>query len=239
MVKRHLKRLAAPKSWPIKRKTTKFIVRPMPGAHNLNTSIPLAVLIKEVLNYAKTIRETKRILNNDNIKVDNILRKDYKLPVGLMDVISIKGTNENFRILISKRGKLTIHPIKKEESLIKPFKITGKRTIKGKKIQITFHDGRNKIIKDNKFKVGDTLVLDLEKKDVKDHLELKKGMVIYLTAGKHKGNIGVIKEIQNLNSIYPNKVIFTKGKETLETLKDNVFVIGKDKPCISLGKENE
>ena len=239
MVEKHLKRLAAPKSWPIKRKTTKFIVRPLPGAHNLNNSIPLAVLIKEILNYAKTNRETKIILNNGSIKVDNVVRKNYKLPVGLMDVISIEGTNENFRILINKRGKLTTHPIKKEESLIKPFKIINKRIIKGKKIQITFHDGRTKLINNNNFKVGDTLVLDLDKKDVKDHFELKKGMLIYLTSGKHKGGTGIIKEIQNSNSVYPNKVIFTKGKETLETFKDNLFVIGKDKPCISLGKENE
>ncbi len=237
MVKRHLKRLAAPKSWPVKRKISKYIVRSIPGPHNLNNSIPLAVLLKEILNYAETNREVKKILNNSSVKVDNIVRKDYKFPVGLMDVISIKDTN--FRILINKRGKLMIHPIKEEESLIKPFKIIGKRMIKGKKIQISLHDGRNKIIDNNNFKVGDTLILDLEKKDVKNHFILKEGMIIYLVGGKHKGEVGKIKEIQNLKSTYPQKVIFMKDDKTLETLKDYVFVIGKDKPCISIGEENE
>lgn len=38
MVRRHLKRIAAPKTWPIKRKEHKWIVRPTPGPHPLKNA---------------------------------------------------------------------------------------------------------------------------------------------------------------------------------------------------------
>ena len=42
----HLKRIAVPKSWPIKRKENKWIARPMPGPHSLNHSISLNITAK-------------------------------------------------------------------------------------------------------------------------------------------------------------------------------------------------
>ena len=62
MVKRHLKRLNAPKSWDILRKQLKFIVRANPGPHNKKTSVALGVLIRDVLGYAKTSKEVKFML---------------------------------------------------------------------------------------------------------------------------------------------------------------------------------
>ena len=40
--KRHLKRLAAPVRWELPRKTHKFTVRPLPGAHPMSESLPFA-----------------------------------------------------------------------------------------------------------------------------------------------------------------------------------------------------
>ena len=54
MVKSHLKRIAAPRTWDIDRKTTKFIARPKPGQHTLQLGMPLAVLLKEILKKMKT-----------------------------------------------------------------------------------------------------------------------------------------------------------------------------------------
>ncbi len=226
----HLKRLVAPKNWPIKRKEMKFIARPLLGPHKLNKCLTLNIILKDILHYAKTTKEVKEILNKGGILIDKIIRKDYRFPVGIMDVIDIPQLNESYRLLYNKKGDFILHSIKKEESGIKPCKIIRKNAIKGNKIQITLYDGKNKIIKNN-YAVGDSVLFDLVKKDIKEHLELKKGNTIYLTGGKHVGEVGVIEDIVNSKG---KKIIFKVGDNKYETQKDFVFVIGKDKPIISI-----
>ena len=65
MVKRHLSRLTAPKSWPIKRKSTKWITRPHPGPHTLKNCMSLNIVLKNILKYAKTTKEVKKILDDE------------------------------------------------------------------------------------------------------------------------------------------------------------------------------
>ena len=58
MVKNHLKRLAAPKTWGIKRKELVWITRPMPGAQSLdmerrtvpdtNGHVPMGSIFQEI-----------------------------------------------------------------------------------------------------------------------------------------------------------------------------------------------
>src|SRR3989344_6450651 len=112
----HIKRLAAPKTWPIERKKTKWVTRPNPGSHPLERCLSLNFVLKEMLQYAKTSREVKKILNQEKISVDSKVRKDPHFPVGLLDVLTIKDTNEHFRVFLNKKGKLMLHKIKKEES---------------------------------------------------------------------------------------------------------------------------
>ena len=49
MSKRSLKRIAAPRTWPIKRKTTKWITRPYPGGQNLDHTLQLNLIFKDLL----------------------------------------------------------------------------------------------------------------------------------------------------------------------------------------------
>ena len=58
---RHLKRLAAASCLKIKRKEFKWIVKPSPGPHPKNLCIPLAVLIRDYLGFARNMREVKYI----------------------------------------------------------------------------------------------------------------------------------------------------------------------------------
>ncbi len=231
-MRRHLSRLNMPRSWPIERKKTKWITRPNPGPHSLDMCMPLGLLLKEVLKCAKTTRETKEILNQGLVKVDNKIRKDYKFPVGLMDILGIQ--NINYRILVNKKGRFVLHKITKEESNVKPRKIIGKTSLKNKAIQINFLDGSNKILKKDAYSVSDTLLFDLEKNEIKDHLKLEKDGIIYLVKGKYIGQVGVIKSIEKSNSLSPKKITFSVGAKTFETFKDYALVIGKDKPVISV-----
>ena len=61
MGKLHLKRINAPNTWPIERKTTKWISRPRLGSQSMNKSLSLNTIIKEILKIVKTSKEVRSI----------------------------------------------------------------------------------------------------------------------------------------------------------------------------------
>lgn len=231
----HLKRIPAPKNWIIKRKERTFITRPIPGPHKLNDSITLSILLKEFLNQAKTKKEVKYIINQNKLLIDKIPRKDYRFPVGIMDIVEIPSLKEKYIVLYNDKGKFMLNPIK--DASQKLLKIIGKTVLKSGKIQLNFDDGRNIIIPKNNYDVGDTIVFDLENKKIKSHLKLEKDVLIYLTEGSHKGRIGKLQKIEEKEGSENQRITFTIGKESLVTLKKYAFVIGKDKPVIEVKHE--
>ena len=54
------------------------------------------------------------------------MRKDHGFPTGLMDVISIDKTKENFRILYDVKGRFILKKINSDEAKFKLCKIKGK-----------------------------------------------------------------------------------------------------------------
>ena len=56
----HLKRQKIPKNWPIKRKGTKYLVRPN---SNLTKGIPILIILRDMLKVAQNRREVKRIIH--------------------------------------------------------------------------------------------------------------------------------------------------------------------------------
>ncbi|MEE9525246.1 MAG: 30S ribosomal protein S4e [Candidatus Woesearchaeota archaeon] len=226
-IQRHLSRLAMPKSWKIKRKGIKWVTRPHPGPHSLKLGMPLNVLLRDVLEYARTTKEVKNILQNQEILVDGIRRTNHRFLVGLMDVISIPKTKENFRILLNKKGYLIAFPIKNDAN-IKPSKINGKSIIKKGKLQLNLFDGKNILSDKKEAKVGDTAIIELPSQKIKQIIKFEKGATIYLVGGKHIGGTGVIEDIKE------NKISYKSGKDKVETLKKYAFVIGKEKSLIQL-----
>ena len=55
------KRLAAPKYWPIKRKAKKFTVASLPAPHPTKDSLPLLIIVRDILKLAETSKEAKYI----------------------------------------------------------------------------------------------------------------------------------------------------------------------------------
>ena len=137
---KHLKRLNAPRTMIVHRKERKWTVRSNPGAHELEQSIPLGLIIRDYLNLSDTMREAKRIISNGEIVIDGAIRKDYKYPCGLMDVISIPKLKKDFRIVFDQRGKLTILPISSKDANWKLCRIENKTILKDKQIQLNLHD---------------------------------------------------------------------------------------------------
>jgi len=226
---RHLKRHFAPKTWKIKRKGIKYVTKPSPGAHKKEASLPLNVILRDILGYANSNREVKYILEKKNVGIDGVRRRDHRFPVGLLDVLSLDDTNEYFRVILDKKGKIGLIGIKKEESKLKLCKIIGKNMIKGK-TQLNLHDGKNILLQGGNYKVGDSILLKLGKKyEIKEKIGFDKNVLVFLTGGRHIGEIGKVQDIIG------NRVLYeTEKGGIIETSKDDVFPVGKDKPLIKL-----
>lgn len=225
-MKKHLKRLAAPRTWPLERKKARFVVKPR-SSHSAELCLPLGIILRDILGYAKTVKEVKNILNNEQVLVDGEQRKDPKFGIGLMDVLEIPKVKAAYRIILDKNGKLTL--IKAENPKIKPCKVIGKRVLRKARLQVNLHDGRN-LFTDKKVKLGDTLILELPEQNIAEELCLEKGNLVYLIGGKHTGESARVEEVN------PKTIKVKIGEEFFETAKKFAFVIGKQKPIINLEK---
>jgi len=240
---KHLKRLAAPRVWSIKRKGIKFAVKPMPGPHPKDFCIPLQMVLIDYLKVAENRREAKRILAERKVKVDGRVRTELKYPVGLMDVIELIPTEEYYRVLPSKKGVLILQGIGKEEANIKLCLIKDKVTNKGGHVQLNLHDGRNVLIKvkdprnpvEDIYKTQDVLQISLPEQEVLSHIKLETGVIVLIVRGKNIGYVGKLKEIIRFMGPYENVArVELEDGTVLETALKYIFPIGYEKPVISL-----
>ena len=171
--RKHLKTYKAPKTWPIHPKEDTWTVKPSAGSHSIENSLSLTLVIRDILKLADNSREAKRIINSGNVLVDGRVIKDYKFPVGFMDIIEIPKTGEVYRVLLDKKGRLQLNKIEENDS--KLCKIVNKSTIKGGKIQVNLHDGKNVIIDENDYNVGDVIDLKVPDHEINEVFELKEG----------------------------------------------------------------
>lgn len=234
MTKNHLKRLNKPNSWNLKKKGIRFVMRPKPGAHKLSEAVPISVLIRDILKKAKTVKEVKFILNTQEVLVDKRRVIEPKFLVGFMDVVEFVTTKESYRILITNKGLLIPVKIKSENAKFKLSKVIGKNIIKRGKVQINLSDGRNILVDKNKFKLGDTLKIEIPSQKIVDSYGIEVGNFVFLSAQKHVGSIGKIESIEDKKI-----TIKLDSGDVVESLKKSIFVIGKAKPEIKIVEENE
>src|SRR3989344_5551412 len=128
----HITRHNTSKRWPIPRKGTKYLVFPSRGN---NDSIPLLIIMREILGIVKTRKELKKILNENKILVNGRIIKEDKTSLALFDVISIGSLNKNYKLIFSDKGKFSLVEIKDNEASSKICKIIGKNMLKEKKIE--------------------------------------------------------------------------------------------------------
>ncbi len=230
----HQKRLSAPKTYKIPRKIKKWVVKPSPGPHDKN-AVPLLVIVRDYLGLANTAREARKIIAAGNVLVDGILRKDYKFPVGLFDVVSIPKMDLNYRIVFDERGRFI--PIEVEDYDKKLYRIDNKTMLKGGKVQLNLFDGTN-ILASNEYKTKDSILLKIPEKEILQHLKFEEGALVMVIGGTHAGEIGRLKSYKVVRSSAPNLVtIEIEGKE-YTTVEQYIFVVGSkddEKPVIDLG----
>jgi Ribosomal protein S4E len=230
----HQKRLSIPRSWKAGKKGYKWVSTTRPGPHSQARSLPLGIIIRDILKLVDNSREGKRILSEGKVLVDGIPRKDLRFPVGLFDVITLPLINETYRMFQDEKGRLVLHKLD-ATNVNKLCRINNKTTIKGGKVQLNLNDGTN-ILGSNEYGTKDSLILSLPDKQIVKHLQFKVGNLAMVVGGRHSGEIGKITEIKEVKSSRHNTVAIS-GETDFETIEDYVIVIGEDKPEIRLGGE--
>lgn len=242
---RHLRREVSPGFWPIHRKRFAWTVKPSPGPHPITRSVPLGIVLRDILKYTYTMGETRKVLAERKVYVDGRVVTDYKFPVGFMDVLYLKGPEEYFRVLPHPSKFLMLHRISAEEAELKPLRIQRKITVKNGYIQVTFHDGRNYVIKSTDpasrqlYKTYDTVLMHLSSKQIVDSAKMAEGSIACVIDGRNVGFIGTIQSIQQTFKRSRAVVTLSKGNDAVRTMLEYVFVVGKEKPFITLPSEQE
>lgn len=215
------------------RKSTKWVVAPRPGPHKKLDSVPLQVLLRDVLGILEKGKEVRTVIKQRQISVDGKVRRDHAYPVGLFDVVSIPATGKHYRAVPTKKT-LEFIEIPAEEAKVKVCKILGKTTLKKGKTQLRLHDGRTIITDKDSFKTGDSILIGIPLTKIADHFKMEKGAFGVVTKGKDAGSFGNVKDVIVTKTKDPTKLIYETKDGERETLKDRFFVIGKGKPAIKV-----
>lgn len=234
---RHLKRHHSPRFWAIHRKEKAWAVRTSPGPHRLRTSIPSKLILRDMLNYASNGREAKNLIKKGKIIVDGKTRKNERFPLGLMDVLSLPDSKENYRILPEKNGKLILHPITEEESKYKLEKVVNKTTVKNGLTQLNFHDGKNILVSEEEgatINVNDVLKVSVPNMETINKISYGIGNNVLIVGGRRHGERGTLTFFGNEPGNKRTAIIRTPAGENIQTLERYVFSIGTDEPEISL-----
>jgi small subunit ribosomal protein S4e len=218
-----MKRLTAPKSWAIPRKKTVWITGTNPGAHDKQTSISMMVVIRDMLHLCDTYAEGKKLLSSREICVDGRIVTEERFAIGLMDVVSIPKLNQNYRMMLDRKGKFRLVSLTEGKEKWKLCRIDGKTILSGGKVQLNLNDGRCLIVEKDTWKCGDVVKIELPSQKILDTYKLAKGNTAMILGGSHAGELGTIDEYIVQRSSAPNLV---KMKDGVITIKENVFVVG-------------
>ncbi|RVW42417.1 40S ribosomal protein S4 [Vitis vinifera] len=236
-LKKHLKRLNAPKHWMLDKLGGAFAPKPSSGPHKSRECLPLILILRNRLKYALTYREVIAILMQRHIFVDGKVRTDKTYPSGFMDVVSIPKTNENFRLLYDTKGRFRLHSVRDEEAKFKLCKVRSVQFGQKGIPYLNTYDGRTIRYPDPLIKANDTIKLDLESNKIIDFIKFDVGNVVMVTGGRNRGRVGVIKNREKHKGTFETIHIQDATGHEFATRLGNVFIIGKGtKPWVSLPK---
>lgn len=230
MGKNHMKRITAPRTWRIHRKSNMFVTRPTPGAHSLDMGISINTFLKELAKITKTTKETKYLLTNQEVHVNGTRKRSAKHMVGFMDIINIPSAGKSFRLIINTKGDLDIKEEKQDNNKML-LKITGKTIMPGGTHQINTLGGRNLIVEEKHakdYKTGDSVIITVPDNKVHKHIKNEKGAQALIIVGKHAGKKGQIEKIDN------NIITIKTSEGEFQTNKNYVLITGKDKPELEI-----
>jgi small subunit ribosomal protein S4e len=232
----HLKRLNAPDSWHIAKKTRTFITKTAPGPHNAN-AMPIAVWLRDHMDYARNMKEVKQILGQNDVIINGKPCRDPKMGIGIFDIIALPKSNKYYRILRDRNGRHVSVEIDAEAAKTRLCKVKNKTTVTGGKVQLNLRYGAN-ILADNTYKSGDSIVISLEPETrfkIVDHFPFAVGNMAMITGGRHSGNIARIIDIVKMPGSVPNKIILEDEKTgtRFDTIAPYCYMVGKKTSAIA------
>lgn len=232
----HLKRLNAPDSWHIAKKTTKFITKTAPGPHNAN-AMPIAVWLRDHMQYARNMKEVKQILSQKDVIINGRPCRDPKMGIGIFDIIAMPKINKYYRILRDKAGRHISVEIDAEAAKSRLVKIRNKTVITGGQVQLNLRDGAN-ILADNTYKAGDSIEVSLEPETrfkILSHFPFAVGNVAMIIGGKHSGKVARIVDIVKMPGSVPNKILLEdmKSGAKFDTIAPYIYMVGQQTSAIA------
>ncbi len=226
----HQKRLSAPRTYPIERKKNTYVKKGK-GPHPEEQGLPLVVVLREVLGYADTESEAKKILSDGNVSVNGITRKKPFYTVGFMDVVSFPEIDEHYRMLLDTQG-FVLRTV--EDADHKLARVMDRTTLKGGVTQLNLDDGNN-IRTDDDIETKSSLLITVPDKDIQDVIPFEEGNLAYVNGGKHAGTIGTITEITERTGSHSRTVTLeTTDGDTVETVEEHVYMIGESEPEVDI-----
>jgi len=232
----HLKRLNAPDSWHIAKKTRTFITKTAPGPHNAN-AMPIAVWLRDHMGFARNMKEIKQVLRQKDVIVNGRPCRDPKMGVGIFDIIAMPKINKYYRILRDKDGRHVSVEIDAESAKTRLCKVKNKTIVANGKVQLNMRDGSN-LIADNTYKSGDSVIVSLEPETrlkIVGHFPFAAGNMAMIIGGKHSGKVARILEIVKMPGSSPNKIILqdeTTGTK-FDTVSPYIYMVGTKTPAIA------
>jgi small subunit ribosomal protein S4e len=235
---KHLKRLAAPRSWTLKRKSNVYTTKPTPGPHPVARGMPLSTILRDHLKLATSGREARTAVGSGDVRVDGRIVRNSRLPVGFMDAVHVPKVGKAWRVVIDDKSRLRLVEVPEKDAAWKLAQITNKTTVRGGATQLNLHDGRNLIVKKDDYKTGDVLKLEVPAQKIVGHFRFEEGALALVIGGQHAGEIAPVKAIEVTRSHKPN-LVHLKGAAhggdpgpdgdpaTFTTIKTYVFPIGE------------
>jgi small subunit ribosomal protein S4e len=234
-IRKHLKRLHAPKHWMLDKLGGVFAPKPSAGPHKTRECLPMIIFLRNRLKYALTYDEARKICKQRLIKIDGRVRTDFLFPAGFMDVISIEKTSENFRLIYDIKGRFCVHRITPEEAKYKLCKVKSVRMGPKKVPYIITHDARTIRYPNPHIKANDTIRVDIATGKIEEHIKFDTGNIVMITGGHNLGRVGIIQSRERHPGSFDIVHVKDANGHTFATRLAYVFIIGKgQKSWVSL-----
>ena len=224
---RHQKRLSVPKSWPVERKTNPYTVKADAGPHG-ESGVPLLVVLRDVLGYADSRKETRYALEQDSVLINGAPASDEERPIGMFDIVEFTERDEHYRVFPDAGGRLALTAIDAESADSRLGKVVGKTQETGGETQLTLHDGATLRTGDDQISPNDSVVVSNDDKSIVAHFPYEEGALVTAVRGSHAGEIGRIDEIQVTPGSSKNNVLIEGDDRRFETVEDYVVVIDEN-----------
>jgi small subunit ribosomal protein S4e len=186
----YLKRNKAARLLPIPRKGTKYIAR---ARSNFRNGVPIVIAIRDMLGFAKTSDEVKKMVKYKLIKLNGKLVEDIRETIQIFNILE---SDKKYKLTVLPTQRFLLEETKDSGRLCK---VINKKIQNNGHVQLNFHDGTN-IVSKEKIKVGDSVFLDFNNKITKV-LNLDKGKDVFVISGKSMGLKGKIKEVLGRKSL--------------------------------------